>query len=80
MIAYRSILSATQRQRSQQKMVQGICNIIDIYANNGNDRLTLLYEMRPIRERRTLNIKYSLTARLFEYVVLFSNRNIIVVV
>lgn len=41
-------------------------DIIDMYTKNGDDRLTFLCQIRPIRERRSKSIKYSIIAQLIE--------------
>jgi hypothetical protein len=37
-----------------------------MYTNNGDGRLTFLYQLRPIRERRSKSIKFSIVAQLID--------------
>lgn len=43
-----------------------LCDIFDVYTKNGDGRLTFLYQIRPIRERRARTPKFLVTAQLIE--------------
>ena len=49
---------------AQKAMV--IRDTFDMYTCNGENRLTFLYQIRPVRERRSKTIKYSIRAQLIE--------------
>jgi hypothetical protein len=55
-----------QREQQQQQLPTSICDIFDMYTNNGDGRLTFLYQLRPIRERRSKSIKFSIVAQLID--------------
>jgi PAS domain-containing protein len=57
---FQSILN-TNLQKSTN-----VRDIFDIYTKNGDNRLTFLCQMRPIRERRSKSIKYSIIAQLID--------------
>ena len=50
----------------QHEQPTSVCDIFDIYTNNGDGRLTFLYQIRPIRERRSKVIKFYIVAQLIE--------------
>ena len=52
-------------ENNQQTPVN-ICDVFDMYANNGESRLTFICQIRPTRERRSKSIKYSIIAQLIE--------------
>lgn len=54
-----------------QQTPVNICDVFDMYTNNGDSRLTFLCQIRPTRERRSKSIKYSIIAQLIELVRLF---------
>jgi PAS domain-containing protein len=43
-----------------------VCDIFDMYTNNGENRLTFLCQIRPTRERRSKSTKYSIIAQLID--------------
>jgi PAS domain-containing protein len=49
-----------------QQQATNICEIFDIYTNNGDGRLTFLCQIRPIRERRSKTIKFAVVAQLID--------------
>jgi hypothetical protein len=51
---------------NEQKTATNVCDIFDIYTNNGDSRLTFLCQIRPTHERRSKSIKYSIVAQLIE--------------
>jgi hypothetical protein len=55
-----------QKEAQQQQEPTSVCDIFDIYANNGDGRLTFLCQIRPMRERRSKAIKFHLVAQLIE--------------
>jgi PAS domain-containing protein len=55
-----------QHQEQQQRAPTSICDIFDMYTNNGDGRLTFLFQIRPIRERRSKSIKFSIVAQLID--------------
>lgn len=55
-----------QQPQQQQQQPTNVCDIFDIYANNGDGRLTFLCQIRPIRERRAKSVKFSLIAQLID--------------
>lgn len=55
-----------EQQQQQQQTPKSVCDILDMYINNGEGRLTFLCQIRPIRERRSKAIKFSLVAQLIE--------------
>lgn len=61
-----SCLVQHEEQQQQQQQPTNVCDIFDIYANNGDGRLTFLCQIRPIRERRAKSIKFSVIAQLIE--------------
>jgi PAS domain-containing protein len=52
--------------RNEQQTPTNVCDIFDLYTNNGDNRLTFLCQIRPIRERRSKLIKYSIVAQLID--------------
>jgi PAS domain-containing protein len=59
----------TMRQKhfqNEQQTPTNVCDIFDIYTNNGENRLTFLCQIRPTRERRSKSIKYSIVAQLID--------------
>lgn len=52
-------------ENNQQTPVN-VTDVFDMYANNGESRLTFLCQIRPTRERRSKSIKYSIIAQLIE--------------
>jgi PAS domain-containing protein len=50
----------------EQQTPTSVCDIFDMYANNGDGRLTFLCQIRPIRERRSKLIKFSVVAQLVD--------------
>jgi PAS domain-containing protein len=59
----------TMRQthfQNEQQTPTNVCDIFDIYTNNGENRLTFLCQIRPTRERRSKSIKYSIVAQLID--------------
>ncbi|UJR09105.1 hypothetical protein I4U23_013352 [Adineta vaga] len=57
------------RQLNFQNELQtpkSVCEVFDIYANNGEHRLTFLCQIRPTRERRAKSIKYAIVAQLID--------------
>ncbi len=50
--------------QNEQQTPTNVCDIFDIYTNNGENRLTFLCQIRPTRERRSKSIKYSIVAQL----------------
>jgi len=52
-------------ENNQQTPIN-VCDILDIYTNNGESRLTFLCQIRPTRERRSKSVKYSIIAQLIE--------------
>jgi hypothetical protein len=55
-----------QKEAQQQQEPTSVCDIFDIYANNGDGRLTFLCQIRPMRERRSKAIKFHLVAQLID--------------
>jgi hypothetical protein len=53
-------------QFEEEQLPTSICDIFDIYTNNGEGRLTFLCQIRTIRERRSKLIKYSFIAQLID--------------
>ena len=49
-----------------QQTATSVCDIFDIYGNNGEDRLTFLCQIRPVRERRAKTVKFQVIAQLIE--------------
>jgi len=60
------IFFLVQHQEQQQRAPTSVCDIFDMYTNNGDGRLTFLCQIRPIRERRSKSIKFSIVAQLIE--------------
>jgi PAS domain-containing protein len=54
------------QREDQQQVATSVCDIFDMYANNGDGRLTFLCQIRPIRERRSKSIKFHLVAQLID--------------
>jgi PAS domain-containing protein len=52
--------------QQQQQAPTSACDIFDIYASNGDGRLTFLCQIRPMRERRSKAIKFHLVAQLID--------------
>lgn len=52
--------------QNDQQTPMNICDIFDMYTNNGENRLTFLCQVRPIRERRSKTIKYSIIGQLID--------------
>jgi PAS domain-containing protein len=52
-------------ENNQQTPIN-VCDILDIYTNNGESRLTFLCQIRPTRERRSKSVKYSIIAQLID--------------
>jgi PAS domain-containing protein len=55
-----------QPEEDQQQAPTSVCDIFDMYGNNGDSRLTFLCQIRPIRERRSKSIKFSVVAQLID--------------
>jgi len=53
-------------QQQQQQLPKSVCQIFDIFTNNGDGRLTFLCQIRPKRERRSKIIKFSIVAQLID--------------
>lgn len=51
---------------NEQQTPINVCDIFDIYTNNGESRLTFLMQIRPTRERRSKSVKYSIIAQLID--------------
>jgi len=51
---------------NEQQTPINVCDIFDMYTNNGENRLTFLCQIRPTRERRSKSIKYSIIAQLID--------------
>jgi PAS domain-containing protein len=49
-----------------QQTATNVCEIFDMYTDNGESRLTFLCQIRPIRERRSKSIKYSIVGQLID--------------
>lgn len=49
-----------------QQTATNVCDVFDMYADNGESRLTFLCQIRPTRERRSKSIKYSIVGQLIE--------------
>jgi PAS domain-containing protein len=59
----------TTRQKyfqNEQQTPINVCDVFDMYTNNGENRLTFLCQIRPTRERRSKLIKYSIIAQLID--------------
>jgi hypothetical protein len=54
------------QQEQQQQLPTSVCEIFDMYTNNGEGRLTFLCQIRPIRERRSKAIKFAMISQLIE--------------
>jgi len=52
--------------QNEQQTPINVCEIFDIYSNNGENRLTFLCQIRPTRERRSKSIKYSIIGQLID--------------
>jgi PAS domain-containing protein len=52
-------------QNDQQASIN-VCDIYDIYTNNGENRLTFLCQIRSTRERRSKLVKYLIMAQLID--------------
>ncbi|CAF0882523.1 unnamed protein product [Adineta steineri] len=55
-----------QRDQQRQQLPSSTCDIFDMYATNGQGRLTFFCQIRPIRERRSKSIKFSFVAQLID--------------
>jgi len=53
-------------QQEGQQTPTSVCDIFDIYGNNGDDRLTFLCHIRPVRERRMKTVKFQVVAQLID--------------
>jgi hypothetical protein len=51
---------------NEQQTPINVCDIFDMYTNNGENRLTFLCQIRPTRERRSKSVKYSIIAQLID--------------
>lgn len=51
---------------SEQLMANNYCDLFDFYVNHGERRLTFFCQIRPMRERRSKSIKFSIVAQLIE--------------
>jgi len=52
--------------QNEQQTPTNVCEIFDMYTNNGENLLTFLCQIRPTRERRSKAIKYSIVAQLID--------------
>ena len=64
-------LESTERSRlvivgNGQQTPSSVCDVFDMYAENGERRLTFACQIRPSRERRSKSVKYSIVAQLIE--------------
>ncbi|CAF1292210.1 unnamed protein product [Adineta ricciae] len=52
-----------EHEPDQQQSPISVCDVFDMYTNNGEGRLTFLCQIRPIRERRK-PVKFAIVAQL----------------
>lgn len=63
---FESIREKYLNSSQEQQTAVHICEIFDIYGNNGENRLTFLCQIRPRRERRSKIVKVSIVAQLID--------------
>lgn len=56
----------TEQTTTTTTTPNNVCDIFDVYTKNGDGRLTFLYQIRPIRERRARTPKFLVTAQLID--------------